>query len=143
MAENTQDRAAVRKTRALIMVVIAGNVAGNTLLSRGLHNADSRLSPSLMHYVYALANPYVIAGVFVLVGWMIANLSLLSRADLSYVLPMTSVSYVLIAFIGHFVLGEHISWQRWIGILTITAGVTLVGETAPLTVAVHPAEDDE
>ncbi len=143
MSNGPPDRAALFKTRALIVAVIAGNVAGNTLLSRGLHNG-SRLSSSFVHYVYAVGNPWAISGVIVLAAWMIANLSLLSRADLSYALPVTgSVSFMLVALAGHFFLGERVSLAHWLGIALITAGVVLVVETAPLTVQVHAPPEDE
>ncbi len=144
MPDKPPDRAALFKTRALIVAVILGNVAGNTLLSRGLHHPGSRVNSSLLHYVYAVANPWAIAGVLLLACWMIANLSLLSRADLSYALPVTgSVSYMLIALVAYFILGERISMPHWVGIAVITIGVLLVSETSPLTVEVHPSPEDE
>lgn len=144
MSNAPQDRAALLKTRGLIVAVIIGNVAGNALLSRGLHQRNPDLPASFMHYVQAVANPWVIGGVVLLSVWMLANLSLLSRADLSYALPVTgSVSYILIALVGHFFLGEPVPVAHWAGILVITIGVVLVIETAPLTVAVHEAPEDE
>ncbi len=137
-------RLALLKTRALIFAVIAGNVAGNTLLSRGLHRDGAQVTASVTHYVLAVLNPWAVAGVLLLAAWMLANLSLLSRADLSYALPVTgSVSYMLIALVGHFFLGERVSLVHWIGIVIITAGVVLVIETSPLTVPVHEPPEDE
>ena len=144
MANGPQDRIALLKTRALIVAVIVGNVAGNTLLSRGLHRGSSEIAPSFTHYVFAVLDPWALAGVALLACWMIANLSLLSRADLSYALPVTgSVSYGLIALVGHFFLGERVPLAHWIGIVVITVGVVLVIETKPLTVPVHEAPEDE
>jgi drug/metabolite transporter (DMT)-like permease len=144
MSNGQPDRAALLKTRALIVAVIVGNVAGNTLLSRGLHHDGSRLSSSFLHYLHAVANPWAISGVIILAAWMIANLSLLSRADLSYALPVTgSMSFMLVALVGHFYLGEPVSAVHWIGIAVITVGVVLVIETSPLTVEVHGPPEDE
>jgi len=67
---------------------------------------------------------------------MFTNLTLLSRADLSYVLPVTSVSYVLIAIMGQLVLHERVDTFRWIGIAMITLGVMLVGRTPARTTPV-------
>ncbi|MBZ5627266.1 MAG: hypothetical protein LAO06_00190 [Acidobacteriia bacterium] len=132
------------KTRVLMVAVIVGNVAGNTLLSRGLHHGGSRLSSSFLHYLHGVADPWAMGGVLILMAWMIANLSLLSRADLSYALPVTgSVSFMLIALAGHFFLSEPVSLAHWIGIAIITVGVVLVIETPPLTVAVHGPPEDE
>ena len=137
-------RTALLKTRALILAVVVGNVAGNALLSRGLHHSGQNLNPSILHYVCAGANPWAIAGVLLLAGWMIANLSLLSRADLSYALPVTgSLSYLCIALVGHFVLGERVSSVQWLGIGVITLGMLLVIETSPLTVQVHEPPQEE
>jgi multidrug transporter EmrE-like cation transporter len=144
MTNGKQGRAALLTTRALIMAVIVGNVAGNTLLSAGLHRQGSHISSSFLHYVHAVANPWAAAGVLLLAGWMIANLSLLSRADLSYALPVTgSLSYIGVALVGHFFLGEPVSWVHWIGVAVITLGVLLVIETSPLTVPVHEPPEDE
>lgn len=53
-------------------------------------------------------------------------LALLSRADLSYILPMTAATYVLNGIAAGPVLGEKVSGKRWLGILVITVGVVLV-----------------
>jgi drug/metabolite transporter (DMT)-like permease len=144
MATLPQDRTALLKTRALIAAVVIGNVAGNALLSRGLHDSSAQLHSSFMHYVRALANPWVLAGVLLLAAWQIANLSLLSRADLSYALPVTgSMSYMMVALVGYFLLGEQVAAVHWLGIAIITAGVVLVIETPSLTVSVHEAPEDE
>jgi drug/metabolite transporter (DMT)-like permease len=60
-------------------------------------------------------------------------LSLLSWADLTFVLPVTSSAYVLVTLIGSFLLGEQVSLTHWIGVLLILAGVAIVGRTKPLT----------
>jgi drug/metabolite transporter (DMT)-like permease len=40
---------------------------------------------------------------------------------------------VLVAVFGHFLLHDHISWERWLGILLITGGVILAEETPTRT----------
>ena len=50
-----------------------------------------------------------------------------SFADLSYILPVTSLGYVLNALMGHFFLGESITLLRWAGTFLIVAGTVLVG----------------
>jgi uncharacterized membrane protein len=64
---------------------------------------------------------------------MLSNMALLSWADLSYVLPVTAIGYVLVAFAGIVFLGERVSTARWAGIVLITVGVALVGRTPPDT----------
>jgi drug/metabolite transporter (DMT)-like permease len=53
-------------------------------------------------------------------------MSALSWADLTYVLPATSISYVLVALVAYFRFHESVSPLRWLGIALITAGVGVV-----------------
>ncbi|MBV9340247.1 MAG: EamA family transporter [Acidobacteria bacterium] len=125
----------VRRTRILVVLVIAANVLGNVFLSRGMHQVGRIVSASPLDYLRAFANPWTVLGILILVVWMLSDLALLSRADLSFVLPITASAYVLVALGGHFLLHEHISWQRWTGILLITVGVILAEETPARTTA--------
>jgi bacterial/archaeal transporter family protein len=122
-----------RKTQILVLVVIITNVLGNVSLSRGMHQVGRIVSASPLDYLRAFTNPWTILGICVLVVWMLTDLALLSRADLSFVLPVTASAYVLVAIGGHFILHDHISWARWTGIVLITLGVILAEETPDRT----------
>jgi drug/metabolite transporter (DMT)-like permease len=118
-----------RRTQLLVLIAIATQVAGNVFLSHGMRNAGAIVSASPLDYIRAI-NPWTLAGICALAIWMVTDLALLSRADLSFVLPVIATSFVLIAIVGHFVLGERVSGLRWIGILVISLGV-LLAETTP------------
>jgi len=111
------------KTWTCATVVVLSNVLGNFFLKRGMP-ADL---PTPLAYVAALFQPWAALGVVLLITWMLSRMTLLSWADLSYVLPVTSVGYVLVALEGKLLLHEEISLKRWAGILLIMAGVALVG----------------
>jgi drug/metabolite transporter (DMT)-like permease len=121
------------KNPTVIALLVASNVLGNFALCRGLHQIGRLVSFSPWPYIHAFANPLVVLGVLLLIVWLISQLSLLSRVDLSYVLPITSVSYVLTALMGEFLLHERVSTERWIGIGLIGLGVSLVARTVPRT----------
>ncbi len=121
------------RTQLLTLIVVLSNVVGNISLSEGMHQVGRISSVSMLDYLHALANVWVIVGICVLAIWMASELALLSLADLSFVLPVTASSNVLIALAGHFLLGDHISWERWLGISVITLGVVLAEETPPRT----------
>ena len=98
-----------------------------------------------MTYIHDFAHPWVGIGVLFMVGWLTSRLLLLSWADLSYVVPVTSFSYVLSAIVAVVYLGEHVSVLRWIGIVVITLGVGLVALTYPETTELYheaPGEDE-
>ena len=78
-----------RKTRTIIALLVASNVLGNFTLSRGLHEVGRLISFSPWPYIHAFVNPLVVLGVLLLIVWLISQLLLLSRVDLSYVLPVT------------------------------------------------------
>ena len=121
------------RTQFLVVLVIVTNVFGNVFLSRGMHQVGRIVSASPLDYIRAFANPWTALGMAVLIVWLLSDLALLSRADLSFVLPITASAYVLVAIFGHFLLHDRISWERWLGILLITGGVILAEETPART----------
>ena len=139
---NERERPAARdrQTQWLAVIVVVTNVVGNICLSRGMQQVGRTVSASPLDYLGALMNPWVLAGTCTLAIWMISDLALLSRADLTFVLPVTSSAYIFIAIAGHFLLGDRISWQHWLGIIVITLAVILAEETPSLT-ARQPREN--
>ena len=118
------------KTWICATVVVFSNVFGNFFLKKGMPAA----LPTPWSYIVVLFHPWVALGVVLLVLWMLSRLTLLSWADLSYVLPVTAIGYVLVALLGMVFLREQISVKRWAGIALIVAGVALVSfGTAPRT----------
>jgi uncharacterized membrane protein len=128
------------KTRIVTAIVVVANVLGNSFLSRGMQSVGELISLSPIPYIRALFNPWVAVGVSLLIVWLLSHMALLSWADLSYVLPVTSIAYVLVALVGRFLLHEHVSPARWVGIALIMIGVTLVGRTTPRTTVPHNHE---
>ena len=123
------------KTWACATVVVLSNVFGNFFLKFGM---PAQMAGPL-DYITVLFRPWVTFGVLLLILWMLSRMALLSWADLSYVLPVTSIGYVLVAITGRVLLHEQITAQRWAGILLIVAGVALVSRGAPRTAAAgHP-----
>jgi drug/metabolite transporter (DMT)-like permease len=123
-----------RKTQLFAVISILSNVAGNSALTYGMQQLGP-IGNTPVDLIAALFHPWVALGVTMLIVWTFAHMALLSWADLSYVMPVTSIGYVVTAFSGKFFLGETVSPMRWAGIVLITAGVTLVGRTAPVSSA--------
>ena len=117
------------KTRVLTLVVILSNVLGNLALSLGMKASAAVAPAGLMTYVRAFFSPMVLLGVSLLIVWLISRMALMSWMDLSVVLPITSIGYVLSALVGKFFLNEQISSKRWAGTLMIMAGIALVSLT--------------
>ncbi len=112
-------------------MVVVTNVVGNLLLSMGMRRVGSMIGQPPIAYIQALFHPLVAGGVALLIVWLISQMTLLSWADLSYVVPVTSIGYVLAALAGRVFLHEQITLQRWGGIGLIMFGVMLVSRTKP------------
>ncbi len=121
------------KTLIVSCLVIALNVVANYALARGLRQSGVLESWSPIEFVRALLHLWTGVGVACMAGWFAVRLTLLSWADLSYTLPVTSFSYVLSAIAGSVYLNEQVSWLRWAGISTITVGAALAALTYPET----------
>lgn len=135
------DRFLRHKTLVVSLIVIASNALGNYTLTRGMREVGSVISISPAPYIHAMLDPWVVAGIVLLFTWLVTRLSLLSWADLSYVLMVTSTSYVLSAILAKVFLDERISATRWLGIALISAGAFIVARTFPST-APEPEEEE-
>lgn len=121
------------KTKLLTLFVVMTNVLGNGALSWGMKHQATELGLSPFTYIRLIFSPWVFLGTTLLVLWLLSRMTLLGWADLSYVLPVTAMGYVLTALFGKYFLGEEISYQGWAGTALIVAGIVLVGRTQPNT----------
>ena len=81
---------------------------------------------------------------FLVVGLLFAAqmvnwLKVLDKADVSFALPITALSYVSVAAVSALILHEHITTGRMAGIALILAGVVLVSRSGHDTVQGHIA----
>src|SRR3954463_3269541 len=86
---------------------------GDVCLSRGMKDVGQVTFSQLPTLVHAIFSPWVAIGIVFLIAFFASYLSALSFADLTYVLPATSVSYIAMALLAHFFLQEQISALRW------------------------------
>src|SRR5271169_636607 len=103
------------------------------MLSHGMKQTGNISLNHLQGVIYAVLNPWVAVGILLLLAFFATYTAALSWADLTYVLPATSFGYVLLALVARFVLHEHVSPLRWLGIVLITGGVGFVAGGPSLT----------
>ena len=107
--------------------------AGDSMLSHGMKQTGSVSLNHLQGVIFAVLNPWVAIGIVLLLAFFATYMTALSWADLTYVLPATSLGYVLLALAARFVLHEHVSPLRWLGIALISGGVGFVAGGPELT----------
>jgi drug/metabolite transporter (DMT)-like permease len=107
--------------------------SGDSMLSHGMKQTGSISLHHLQDVIFAVLNPWVAVGIVLLLAFFATYMTALSWADLTYVLPATSLGYVILALVARFVLHEHVSPLRWMGIALITGGVGFIAGGPELT----------
>lgn len=115
----------LRKYLVILSIVIFGS-CGDAFLAHGMKQVPSIDIHHLPQLFFALKNPFIIFGIVSLIVFMWSYMTALSFADLTYVLPATAISYVLMVLLSIFWLHEHVSPQRWSGVVLIVIGVGIV-----------------
>jgi drug/metabolite transporter (DMT)-like permease len=121
------------KYLVLLAVVIFGS-CGDVCLGRGMRDFGAVTWSNWHRLLGALADPWIVAGICLLIGFFCTYITALSWADLTYVLPATAISYVLMAFLARVFLHEDVTLAHWLGIGLITVGVGFVASGPALTV---------
>lgn len=130
----TQPRSSgVLKTYSVLLLFLALKAGGNSAMAWGMKQVPERMSMNPALYFRAMLEPFVAVGVAALILALLTRMALLSLADLSFVLPVTAVGYVIAVFLGKVFLHEPVTGQRWLGTLLIFAGAVLVGTTSRST----------
>lgn len=70
--------------------------------------------------------PFLLIGLLGHASFLAIYLAALSREDLSFVLPLTSLDYVLVTVLAVLWAGEAVGSLRWAGTLLVAAGVALL-----------------
>jgi drug/metabolite transporter (DMT)-like permease len=121
------------KTLLLVIVAVVLGGAGHVLLSKGMKPVGDvteapagRLGGMMAR---ALSNHWVLVGIALQAIFFFVYLALLSRTEVSQLLPLTALDYIVVALLAQWILGEVVTPARWAGIGLIAVGVALVSRT--------------
>ncbi len=113
-----------------IIVLVLVDSLGTLLIARGMKQVGeiSTLQPRQLLKIarQLLKNHLLWIGFLFQISTFFLFLSLLSWANLSLVIPMASLGYVVNILGAQFFLKEKVTKERWLGTLLICAGVALV-----------------
>ena len=132
IAAESKRAASVAKVVVVLLLFIALKAVGNLSLAWGMKHLPAGPEGPLF-YLKAMFDPFVAMGIIALILAVLVRLALLSLADLSYVLPVTAIGYVIAAYLGKTFLHETVSGRRWLGTALIFIGAALVGSTTHST----------
>ena len=118
------------KTFTLVLVAVLLGGTGHVMLSKGMKTVgdlteatSSKLGPMITR---AVTSPWVLLGVALQASFFFLYLPLLSRAEVSQLLPMTAMDYIVVALLAQWLLAEAVTPARWAGIGFIAVGVLLI-----------------
>jgi len=118
------------RTALCLMLIVVGNTGGEISLAHAMKHAGEVQSFALKSLLGLLRRarqqPWFWVGIALLALNFFALLTLLSWANVSFVIPATALSYVVGALAAKLLLGERLTPLRWAGILLVSAGVAAV-----------------
>jgi drug/metabolite transporter (DMT)-like permease len=111
-------------------LVICAGTGGELCVSRAMKAVgevkDFRPSALVGVVVRALRVSWMWIGLGLMAAAFFSLLAVLSRQNVSVVVPITALSYGAGALGGKFFLGERVTPRRWAGVLLVCLGVALV-----------------
>jgi drug/metabolite transporter (DMT)-like permease len=119
----------VREAILFFFIVVAGT-AGELCVSRAMKGIgevhDFRPKSILSFALQSLRLPWMWLGIALMSLGFFSLLAILSFQEVSFVVPVSALSYAAGAFGAKSFLGERVSRNRWIGIAVVCLGVTIV-----------------
>jgi drug/metabolite transporter (DMT)-like permease len=117
-------------TVLFIALVVLGGSVGDVFITKGMKEVGEistvRITELLVVGKRTVTNKYFLAGIFFMAVSYFSFLGALARADLSLVLPATSISFVITTVGAKLFLNERVTGLRWAGILLVCVGVALI-----------------
>ena len=101
---------------------ISGRFAGLTI--------PEGVWPKILTLFTVLFDPFIFSG---LVATFISGLfwmATMSKLEIGYAYPFTSLGFVLVVLLSHFLFGESLNAWRICGVLLIVAGITVASQGA-------------
>jgi drug/metabolite transporter (DMT)-like permease len=71
-------------------------------------------------------NPQILLGVFFEALFFVCLLILMAKSDISFLWPLTGLSFVFATFAAIWFLDERVSAVRWIGVILIVIGAAFI-----------------
>jgi drug/metabolite transporter (DMT)-like permease len=118
------------KNYILFSLIVVSGTGGELCVSRAMKTVGEVTSfhpvAVIRVILRALREPWMWVGVAMMATAFFALLGALAELPVSFVVPVTALSYVAGAIGGVTFLKEHVTPQRWLGVALVALGVTLV-----------------
>ncbi len=118
-----------KKIWLLLLTGLVSEAVGFVLIKKGLVQVPVFTTSSMTSFTFLYSivkNPQVLLGTAFEALHFGVLMELLSVSDVSYIIPLTSIGYILTPISALLFLSEGIPPVRWAGIFFVCAGVMLV-----------------
>lgn len=117
----------------LLLILLVGLIfesAGVVLLKKGITQIGEMQGVTVAEVFRVVKlgaiNPQILLGVFFEALFFLCLVILMSKSDISFLWPLTALSFVFATFAAILFLGESVSWVRWIGVILIVIGAAFI-----------------
>ncbi|HTV41540.1 MAG TPA: EamA family transporter [Candidatus Sulfotelmatobacter sp.] len=117
----------------LLLILLVGLMfesAGVVLLKKGITQVGAMqgvTASEILRVVKSGAvNPQILLGVLFEALFFLCLIILMSKSDISFLWPLTALSFVFATFAAIIFLGENVSLVRWIGVILIVIGAAFI-----------------
>ena len=117
----------------LLSILLAGLLcesAGVVLLKKGINrigDVNGYTAAEVFRVVKSgLTSQTIWLGIFFEALFFIGLLVLMAKSDISFLWPLTGLSFVFATFAARWFLDEHVSPVRWVGVILIVLGAGFI-----------------
>jgi len=118
------------KLMIILLVGLVFESAGVVLLKKGITHIGEMngVTAAEVFRVFkaGMVNPQILLGVFFEFLFFLCLLILMSKSDISFLWPLTALSFVFATFAAMWFLGESVSIVRWFGVILIVIGAAFI-----------------
>jgi drug/metabolite transporter (DMT)-like permease len=118
------------KLLLILLFGLACESTGVILLKKGMtHIGDMNgytLAEMLRVFKAGVTSPQIVLGVFFEAVFFGCLLLLMNKSDISFLWPLTALSFVFATLAAMVFLGETVSWIRWMGVALIMLGAAFI-----------------
>ena len=118
------------KLVSILLVGLIFESTGIILLKKGMNDIggmhDYTVGEALRIARASITNPHILSGVFFQALFFCCLLMLMSRSDISFLWPLTALSFVFATFAAMIFLHERVSGMRWVGVVLIMIGAGFI-----------------
>ncbi|HLP76218.1 MAG TPA: DMT family transporter, partial [Candidatus Paceibacterota bacterium] len=118
------------KLLLILLVGLTFESAGVVLLKKGMDGIGDMEKVSVSEVLRVVkagvTSPQILLGVFFEALFFGCLLMLMSKSDISFLWPLTALSFVFATFAAIWFLHEHVSPARWIGVILIMIGAGFI-----------------